>query len=427
MSCCARWHRGLSDCLRANDVVARLGGDEFVVLLHAVPGAPMVAALARNILSAIMRPVEILGQECRVTASVGICLHPVEGQDDQSIMKNADMAMYLAKESGKNNFMFYSARMQAHAAGRLAMETNLRRALELQELSLHYQAKVDFKTGVITGVEALLRWNNPALGAVSPTQFIPVAEETGMIVPIGRWVLRTACAQNAEWQRMGLPPVCISVNLSMRQLQHDGLIDEIKAALFDSGMPPQLLELEITESMFMHNVDRTVGVLTAIKDLGVRLAIDDFGTGDADLRGPRRGGRDRGGRPPLRRHGAGVPAKRDEGEGVPFHPDPPVHAGAGGRRGAAELHREAEEGRLMAAKRICVFPGDGIGPEVVREGLSVLRVIEQARRDRLSSRGGDAGRRVVRCPRGPDGPERPRAGEGVRRGHARRGRRTEVG
>jgi diguanylate cyclase (GGDEF)-like protein/PAS domain S-box-containing protein len=273
----------LSNCLRANDVVARLGGDEFVVLLRAVPSASMVAALARNILSAIMRPVEILGQECRVTASVGICLHPAEGQDEQSIMKNADMAMYLAKESGKNNFMFYSARMQAHAAGRLAMETNLRRALEQQELSLHYQAKVDFKTGVITGVEALLRWNNPALGSVSPTHFIPVAEETGMIVPIGRWVLRTACAQNAEWQRMGLPPVCMSVNLSMRQLQHDGLIDEIKAALFDSGMPPQLLELEITESMFMHNVDRTVSVLTAIKDLGVKLAIDDFGTGYSSL------------------------------------------------------------------------------------------------------------------------------------------------
>jgi diguanylate cyclase (GGDEF)-like protein/PAS domain S-box-containing protein len=273
----------LSACLRANDVVARLGGDEFVVLLHAVPGAPMVAELARNMLSAIMRPVQILGQECRVTASIGICLHPVEGQDEHSIMKNADMAMYLAKESGKNNFMFHSAKMQAHAAGRLAMETNLRRALELQELSLHYQAKVDFKTGVITGVEALLRWNNPALGSVSPTQFIPVAEETGMIVPIGRWALRTACAQNAEWQRMGLPPVCMSVNLSMRQLQHDGLIDEIKAALFDSGMPPQLLELEITESMFMHNVERTVGVLTAIKDLGVKLAIDDFGTGYSSL------------------------------------------------------------------------------------------------------------------------------------------------
>ena len=273
----------LRDCLRASDVVARLGGDEFVVLLSEVNDHAQAAAVARNILAATMRPVMILGQECRVTASIGICLHPVDGQDDQAVLKNADMAMYLAKEEGKNNFQIYSAAIHTHAAGRLALETNLRRALELEQFTLHYQAMVDFKTGAITGVEALLRWNNPELGAVSPTQFIPVAEDMGLIVPIGKWVLREACAQNVEWQRQGLPPVRLSVNLSMRQLDDPDLVAEIEAVLKETGLLPDLLELEVTESAIMHNAERTVRVLAAIKELGVRLAIDDFGTGYSSL------------------------------------------------------------------------------------------------------------------------------------------------
>jgi diguanylate cyclase (GGDEF)-like protein len=208
----------LRECLRASDVVARLGGDEFVVLLHEVGDPGQVAAVARNILAVVMKPVVILGQECRVTASVGVCLHPDDGQDDQSIMKNADMAMYLAKEEGKNNFQFFTSGMKPQSIERLALETNLRRALELDEFSLHYQAKVNFKSGAITGVEALLRWHNPELGSVSPARFIPLAEETGLIVPIGRWVLETACAQSVAWQKQGLPPIRMSVNLSMRQL-----------------------------------------------------------------------------------------------------------------------------------------------------------------------------------------------------------------
>jgi EAL domain-containing protein (putative c-di-GMP-specific phosphodiesterase class I) len=191
--------------------------------------------------------------------------------------------MYFAKEEGKNNYQFYSKDIQSQSAEHLGIETNLRSALERKEFSLHYQAKVDFKTGLITGVEALLRWDNPSLGSVTPTQFIPVAEETGLIVPIGRWVIKTACAQNVAWQRQGLPPVCVAVNLSLRQIMDDNLLKDIKAALVDSGMAPNLLELEITESMMMHNPARLIGVLADIKELGVRLAIDDFGTGYSSL------------------------------------------------------------------------------------------------------------------------------------------------
>jgi diguanylate cyclase (GGDEF)-like protein/PAS domain S-box-containing protein len=273
----------LRGCVRGSDVVARLGGDEFVVLLQDVNDQAQVSAVARSMLSAAMRPVVILGQECRVTASIGICVHPSEGQDDDALMKNADMAMYIAKEEGKNNYQFYSPALHAGAAGRLALEASLRRGLERQEFTLHYQAKVNFRSGEITGVEALLRWNSEELGAVSPTQFIPVAEDTGMIIPIGRWVLRTACAQNAAWLRDGLSPVRVSVNLSMLQLNDKDLISDIKAALHDAGLPPELLELEMTESMIMHNAENAIRVLGEIKALGVRLAIDDFGTGYSSL------------------------------------------------------------------------------------------------------------------------------------------------
>ncbi|MBW2674103.1 MAG: PAS domain S-box protein [Deltaproteobacteria bacterium] len=273
----------LRQALRAVDVFARLGGDEFVILIEEVGDSSQVATVAHNILSTVIQPLTIMDQECRVTASVGISIYPKDAEDEQSLMKTADIAMYFAKEEGKNNYQFYSKEIKSQSIERLLIETNLRMALERKEFSLHYQAKLDFKTDAITGVEALLRWQNPTLGSVPPLQLIPVAEETGLIVPIGRWVLKTACAQNVAWQRQGLPPVCMAVNLSLRQLTDEGLLEDIKAALADSGMAANLLELEITESMVMNNPPLMIKVLSKIKKLGVRLAIDDFGTGYSSL------------------------------------------------------------------------------------------------------------------------------------------------
>ena len=269
--------------LRAVDIVARLGGDEFAILIEEVSNSNQVATVARKILTSVIKPITLMGQECRITASIGICMCPKDAEDEQSLMKNADMAMYLAKEEGKNNYQFYSKNIQSKSLERLSIETNLRLALERNEFSLHYQAKVDFKTNTITGVEALLRWQNPYLGSVTPMQFIPVAEETGLIMPIGKWVIKTACAQNVAWQKQGLPAVCMAVNLSLQQLMDGNLISDIRAALNDSGMAPNQLELEVTESMVMHNPERAIAVLAKIKSMGVRLAIDDFGTGYSSL------------------------------------------------------------------------------------------------------------------------------------------------
>jgi len=242
-----------------------------------------ISNIAHKLLIATIKPMVLTGEECRITASIGISMYPKDGTDEQSLIKNADMAMYFAKEEGKNNYRFYSKDIRSQSNERLGIETNIRLALERKEFSLHYQARVDFKTGMITGVEALLRWDNPYLGSVTPTQFIPIAEETGLIVPIGRWVMKTACAQNVAWQRQGLPFVRMSVNLSLRQLMHYNLLEDIKTALVDSGMAPNLLELEITESMLMHDPTRLITVLNNIKKMGVRIAIDDFGTAYSSL------------------------------------------------------------------------------------------------------------------------------------------------
>ncbi|MDF3036191.1 MAG: hypothetical protein K0S28_1465 [Paucimonas sp.] len=272
----------LRECLRTSDVVARLGGDEFVVLLHEVEQVEDAAAAANKMLSAVIRPIMLLGQECRVTASLGIALFSGV-EDEQALMKNADIAMYRAKEEGKNNFQFYSEDIKSQSLERMILENSLRRAVEFRQFFLHYQAQVDLKTGHIRGVEALIRWEHPELGVVPPMQFIPLAEETGLIIPIGRWVLNEACTQNVRWRKQGVPPILMAVNLSGRQFADDSLIDDIHHALAHSGMDPNLLVLELTESMVIHNFDHTNRVLLALKNLGVKIAIDDFGTGYSSL------------------------------------------------------------------------------------------------------------------------------------------------
>ena len=275
--------RRLQGCLRANDTVARLGGDEFVVLLPEIDGPADVENVAQKILGATSKPFATLGQEFHVTASVGISSYPADGEDERTLMKNADIAMYQAKDEGKNNYQFYSAQLNAHTFEKLALESSLRLALERDELELYYQPKIDAATGKVGGMEALLRWEHPELGTVSPAKFIPIAEETGLIVAIGRWVLRTACAQNVKWRELGAAPLCVAVNLSVRQFTDEHLLEDIVTVLRDTGMDPTLLELEITESMLMRDIDKAISVLTAIKKMGIRLAIDDFGTGYSSL------------------------------------------------------------------------------------------------------------------------------------------------
>ena len=275
-------HR-LQSNLRESDTVGRLGGDEFIVLLEEPPRPLNAAVVAQKILTALCRPYSVKGQEFDITASIGISTYPNDGADIQTLMKNADIAMYRAKEQGKNNFQFYSAQFNVHSIERLTLESSLRRALERDEFVLHYQPKLDVVSGRITGVEALLRWEQPSQGLIPPAQFIELAEETGLIVPIGEWVLRTACQQSVDWQSQGCPPVRVAVNLSPRQFASEKLLDDVTRALARTGMNPALLELEITESVVTHHPEQTVVLLQQLKALGIHLSIDDFGTGYSSL------------------------------------------------------------------------------------------------------------------------------------------------
>jgi diguanylate cyclase (GGDEF)-like protein len=269
----------LKTCLRESDTVARLGGDEFVVMLPDLHVQEYAAAVARKILSAVARPFVLAGQEYRVTASVGISTYPQDGLDEQTLTKNADIAMYKAKEEGKNNFQFYSEKLNASTLERHDLESGLRDALERNQFRLCYQAKRDTGSGLITGMEALLRWEHPRLGAVAPSRFIPLAEQTGLILPIGKWVLRTACLQNVAWQNQGLAHLNIAVNLTARQFFDQNLLTDLTTILADTGMDPHLLELEISEGLLMRDVGETMRVFRGIKAIGVRIAIDDFGIG----------------------------------------------------------------------------------------------------------------------------------------------------
>jgi len=269
--------------LGSGDIVARLGGDEFVVILEHSAERDDIEGIARKLLAAVSQPVQLSGYECHATASIGIATFPEHGSDVHTLTKNADMAMYLAKEDGKNNFRFFTKAVKMQSIERLTLENCLRQALARNEFSLHYQPKVDLGTGQITGVEALLRWTHVEHGMLPPGQFIPLAEETGLIVPIGRWVLREACAQNMAWQRCGLRPVSMAVNLSPRQFSDENLLQDIDEALAASGMLPVLLQLEVTESMMKRDVARAIRVLDAIQSRGIRIAIDDFGTGYSSM------------------------------------------------------------------------------------------------------------------------------------------------
>jgi diguanylate cyclase (GGDEF)-like protein len=273
----------LSKCVREEDTLARLGGDEFVVLAKDINEPSCAAAIAERILEIVNKPLTVQGRLFHVTASIGISTYPKDGKNEQTLMRHADSAMYQAKEAGKNGFRFYSDRLDAEALDRLSLETSLRQALVNGEFALYYQPKVDLQTGRIVGVEALLRWEQPQLGSVPPSKFIPLAEETGLIGDIGKWVLETACRQGAQWHRVGYGSLGIAVNLSAHQLSDERLVEDISAIVTSTGISPDRLELEITESVLMRDVDKALAALHALKAMGIRVALDDFGTGYSSL------------------------------------------------------------------------------------------------------------------------------------------------
>ncbi|HSW06913.1 bifunctional diguanylate cyclase/phosphodiesterase [Aquabacterium sp.] len=269
--------------LRGEDVVARFGGDEFVLLLEDLANAGDAAALADKVLACCAEPFVVDGRELQLTASIGVSLFPEDGRDAETLLKNADTAMYRAKDKGCGTYGFYTAQMNAQGSERLALESGLRHALERGELDLHYQPRMNLQTQVIVGVEALMRWHHPVLGKVPPVQFIPIAEEIGLIEAFGKWALQKACIDARTWQDCGLPAVQMSVNLSPRQLNSRTLIADIRSTLETTGLAPSLLELEITEGAMMKNPEQAVALLQEIRDMGVGLAIDDFGTGYSSL------------------------------------------------------------------------------------------------------------------------------------------------
>ena len=273
----------LADCVRSIDTLARHGADEFVVVTVDLDGSADAARIAWKIQEAVCRPCIIDEHELVITCSTGISLYPKDGEDTQTLLNNAHVAMYRAKDQGRNNFQFYTCELNARTFARMTMEKHLRRALEREELFLHYQPQVDLGTGRIIGMESLLRWQSPELGLIPPARFIPLAEETGLIVPIGEWVLKTSCAQARAWQNAGLPPLVLSVNLSPRQFRQPGLTGMVARILEETGLDPRYLELEIIESMVMHDVDSALAMLNDFRSMGVMLAMDDFGTGYSSL------------------------------------------------------------------------------------------------------------------------------------------------
>ena len=274
----------LLECVRRTDTVVRLGGDEFVIVLFDQPSdLDGVTPVLHKVQEAILRPIHLGGHTLHVTCSMGLATYPADGGDTDTLLSNADAAMYRAKELGRNSFQFYTSEMNDKVQGKLAIQDGLRNALNNDEFLLLYQPQVDLQSGQVIGVEALIRWQHPELGMVSPIKFIPQAEETGLIVPIGDWVIHAACRQNKAWQDAGGPLITMSVNISARQFIERDLIDRVKHALQETGLDPMYLELELTESLIMQDLQQAISKMKALQAMGIRLSIDDFGTGYSSL------------------------------------------------------------------------------------------------------------------------------------------------
>ncbi|HZW81997.1 MAG TPA: EAL domain-containing protein [Candidatus Deferrimicrobium sp.] len=273
----------LLNCVREGDTVARLGGDEFTIILPHVVQMADINKVAQRMLDNLAQPFNLNGQELFITASIGISAYPTDGDNIESIVKNADSAMYRAKELGNNKYRFFAPAMNEAAMERLNMENSLRKALNREELLVHYQPIIDLYTGYIIGMEALVRWQHPELGLISPDKFIPLAEDTGLIMPLGERVLRVACQQNKTWQDEGFPPMYVSVNLSARQFRQHNLVESIFTILRETELSPEYLQLEITESIAVNNEEGVIARLQALKNMGIQIAIDDFGTGYSSL------------------------------------------------------------------------------------------------------------------------------------------------
>ena len=273
----------LKSCIAQTDTVARFGSDEFALLRTQIEGADDVIETIGSLSQVLKFVFELDGQELFATASVGISLFPVDGEEGHTLLKNAGAALYKAKRSGGANYQFYTADIHDRASRRLSLETTLRRAIQNHEFLLHYQPKVSVDSLEITGVEALIRWHHPQLGLVSPAEFIPLAEDTGLIIPIGEWVLKEACLQNKRWQTQGFAPIRTAVNISARQLHDHGFADTVIRILKETNLAPQYLELELTESSIMQNAELAANVLSRLKSMGIYCSIDDFGTGYSSL------------------------------------------------------------------------------------------------------------------------------------------------
>jgi diguanylate cyclase (GGDEF)-like protein len=273
----------LRSAVRQEDTVSRLGGDEFVILLRHVAIPDDAALVARKIVEAVSQPVRFHANELRITCSIGISLYPLHGESAATLITRADAAMYHVKKSGRNAYRFFEPEMSTFFPQRLVLKNELHKALEDGQFLLHYQPKLDVKTGRLAGMEALVRWQHPKRGLVSPTEFIPLAEETGLIVPLGQWVLREACLQNKAWQDRGLPRTRVAVNISGVQFQDKNLAGSIERVLAETGLEPRFLELEITESVIMQNASEAIVMLERLGQMGVDISIDDFGTGYSSL------------------------------------------------------------------------------------------------------------------------------------------------